>query len=148
MTTNKKKKPINALLAVNKLIQQNPTHSDCVEALKALSEYTKLREFIEGVFRDERRSQQIEQYFIVRRLLEVSGIEFPNSSKINQSEAVKQFNLSWQGNKTARLYWSVDQGWTVEHKDFDKELTGVWEGFSLEENLEANQIYFDEYEDD
>lgn len=134
--------------AVKKLIQQNPTHSDCVEALKALTEYTKLREFVEGVFGDERRSKQIEQYFIIRRLLEVCEIEFPNSSKIIQSEAVKQFNLSWEGNKTARLYWSVGQGWTVEHKDFDKELSGVWEDFDLENLLDANQIYLTEYEDD
>lgn len=146
MATNK------LLKALNTQILKTPSLSDCEEALQALQEYTKTRRVIERILTDyngQTRQAIVDQYFQVKRLLEcLHKITFPHTPTDNQSQSVKYFNLEWKGNKTARLYWSSSNGWTVKHKDFNKELGGVWEDFDLESDLEANQLYFIEYVDD
>lgn len=140
MATNK------ILKSVNTQLSHNPSVADSEEALKALQEYIKTRKTIELIFTEscrEPRWQQVDQYFQIRRLLEVFKITFPKTRTDDQAVATKYFNLEWQGDRTARLYWSVGQGWTIEHKQFDRELTGVWEDFNFEETLLDNQLYFE-----
>lgn len=145
--------PTNKLLkSVNTQLQKNPSLSDCYDALTALNDYIKTRKVIERILTDyngETRQQQIDQYFQIRRLLEtIHGITFPRTATDDQAQSTKYFNLEWKGDRTARLYWSSSHGWTVEHKQFDQELTGVWQDYSLEADLEANQLYFVDYVDD
>lgn len=145
-------------MAVNKLlkaiafqIEKNPTSLEVHEALFALKNYQKIRLQVEDVFTSfvyGVRVKQIDQYFQIRRLLECFEITFPRRAIIQRTD-VAAFPMEWKGNRSAVLYWTTGDGWSVGHKDYvENELNGVWEGFDLEDILQANDLCFTEYADD
>lgn len=136
--------------AIRTQIEKHPTSEQAIEALAILQSYQKTRQQIESVFTnfmEGTRTKQVNQYFEIRRLLEAFDIKFPRSLK-SQSTDVKAFPMEWKGDRSAVLYWAIGDGWSVGHKDFDKDLTGEWDGFDLEDTLQANGYSFTEYEDD
>ena len=53
------------------------------------------------------------------------------------------WRLDWNGDK-AGLFWTIGNGWEVASLKYNTELTGQWEGFDLEQQLECNGIDLEE----
>ena len=142
---------INSLAkAITTQIGKHPTSEQTIEAIAMLQSYQRIRKQIESVFTnfmEGTRTKQVNQYFEIRQLLEAFEIKFTSSIK-SQSTDVKAFPMEWKGDRSAVLYWAIGDGWSVGHKDFNKDLTGEWDGFDLEDTLQANGYSFTEYEDD
>lgn len=66
---------------------------------------------------------------------------------IKTRDDAKGWNLNWDGDK-AGLYWDAGGDWCVESLKYDTELTGQWEGFDLEQQLECNGIDLDLSDED
>lgn len=52
--------------------------------------------------------------------------------------------VSQTASDKAGLYWTIGNGWEVASLKYDTELTGQWEGFDLEQQLECNGIDLEE----
>lgn len=86
------------------------------------------------------RVKQRQQFLIIQEELTAIGIKV--GKLIKSRENAKGWNLSWNGDK-AGLFWNIGDGWCVESLKYDTELTGNWEGFDLEQQLECNGINLD-----
>ena len=87
------------------------------------------------------RVKQYQQFLIIREELSAIGCKIGKLIK-SRSDA-KGWRLDWDGDK-AGLFWTVGNGWEVASLKYDTELTGQWEGFDLEQQLECNGIDLDE----
>ena len=87
------------------------------------------------------RHKQYQQFLIIREELSAIGIKI--GKLIKSRSDVKGWRLDWNGDK-AGLYWTIGNGWEVASLKYDTELTGQWEGFDLEQQLECNGIDLEE----
>ena len=87
------------------------------------------------------RHKQYQQFLIIREELSAIGIKI--GKLIKSRSDVKGWRLDWNGDK-AGLFWTIGNGWEVASLKYDTELTGQWEGFDLEQQLECNGIDLEE----
>ena len=90
------------------------------------------------------RPVQHKQLQVIIQELEEIGIKL-GKVIANRCDA-KGWHLRW-GQDKAGLFWTVGDGWGVEALKSGDELTGNWEGFNLEQQLECNGIDIDEIDD-
>jgi len=88
------------------------------------------------------RPVQREQFKAIIRELTAIGIVI-GKSIANRSDA-KGWYLRW-GQDKAGLYWTTGQGWGVQALKSGCELTGQFEGFDLDQQLECNSVDLNEY---
>ena len=87
------------------------------------------------------RHKQYQQFLIIREELTAIGIKI--GKLIKSRSDVKGWRLDWNGDK-AGLFWTIGNGWEVASLKYNTELTGQWEGFDLEQQLECNGIDLEE----
>jgi len=83
------------------------------------------------------RPVQHKQLQVITQELEAIGIKVGKA--IASRSDVKGWHLQW-GSDKAGLYWAVGGGWGVEALKSGDELTGNWEGFDLDQQLECSGI--------
>lgn len=87
------------------------------------------------------RPVQNKQLRVITQELEEIGIKL--GKVIANRSDVKGWHLRW-GSDKAGLFWTVGDGWGVEALKSGDELTGNWEGFDLEQQLECNGVNIDD----
>lgn len=130
----------NLVNCVKRELAKRPTHEEVAEALAILEKYQKVWLNIRHIFNT--REVQIKQYFVIRDLLEILGITFTDAV-VPQAVDTKQFNLEWQGDRTAALFWSSGCGWSIDARKFGKKLGKIWEEFDFDSTLADNDIDLD-----
>lgn len=139
------------LAAINKQLEKRPSYDQLCEALERLEKYKNVRHDAQGIFQsynsDDYRMRNVEQYLAIRSLLEALGMKFTDA-RIPQAADTKQFNLDWQGDKTAALFWSSGCGWSIDARKFGKKLGKVWEEFDFDTTLIDNDLDLDSEEFD
>lgn|GEM_PF-6931984 len=118
------------------VVKQSKRTQSCAKA--ETKDYQKLV-FGDTSFPD--RPVQSRQFKII--IQELTGIGIEIGKAIASRSDVKGWHLRW-GQDKAGLYWAVGCGWGVEALKSGDELTGNWEGFDLDQQLECNGIAIDD----
>ena len=88
------------------------------------------------------RIKEYQQFVVIQKELAAIGIKL--STPIVSQDDIKSWQLDWDGNKTAGLFWSVCNGWEIEVlKNKEGKANGNWEGlesFNLMEYLNRNGL--------
>lgn len=115
-------------------------YTELKELQEAISGHLRERDRIDAMFAD--RPALPKQYFKIVAELRAIGVMIGASKN---REDIKQWRLDWKGDRTAALYWTSGNGWTIAPiKDGD--LSGEWEGFDLIEFLDSNGVDTGEFE--